>query len=104
MSPLVSIIISALSDFVIAAGGALISGVVASEIVALPNAAVWLISLVTGLMATARTLKATFEPAATTKTTVTEASGASSDVIQTAAPGAPAPTPAVAPTAPKAGG
>jgi hypothetical protein len=85
MNSILSLTISAVSDFVLAAGGCLIAGMSGAESTALPSYPVLLIAAVTGLMAMARTLKATTDkPMTTTKTTETTPSGAVREVMTSA--------------------
>lgn len=60
-----TLLVSFLSDFLITGGSTLTAGMVGSQVVALPNKAVWLMAIVAGLVQAARRVQAMFDPSPT---------------------------------------
>lgn len=60
--PVITLVVSGLSDFVITAGGCLTTAMVATGSATMPTAPVWVFAIVTGLIATARGLRALLAP------------------------------------------
>lgn len=61
----VTLLISFLTDFILAGGSALGAGAVGASTFALPSKGVWIMALVAGLMAGARRLQALVAPSIT---------------------------------------
>ena len=63
---IVTLTVSFLSDFIISAGGALMTVMVVNNTAQLPTKAAWIVAAVTGLVAGARRVQALIAPSVTT--------------------------------------